>query len=160
MVIPEPTQRLAPASRALWRTEGAGRSVFAAILAAIATGSLSGWDDRPGWVVPLLWILVALAAIVQIGIEPELRYRRWRYAIHDDEIDIRHGVWSIKRTLVPITRVQHVDTEQGVLQQMFGVATVVFHTAAGKTVIPALEPEEAERARNRIALLARGERDV
>ena len=134
--------------------------MFAAVLAGLATMGLDGWDDRPGWAIPVLWAVVVVAAVVQIAIEPELRYRRWRYAIHDDEIDIRHGVWSVKRTLVPITRVQHVDTEADLIQQMFGVATVVFHTAAGKTVIPALEPAEAERARERIALLARGERDV
>lgn len=160
MELPEPSERLAPAARTLWRTTGVGWSIAMAIGAGIATGPLSGWDGRPGWLIPLIWALVAIAAVVQIGIEPGLRYRRWRYSIHENEIDIRHGVWAVRRTLVPITRVQHVDTESGLLQQLFGLATVVFHTAAGKTTIPQLEPHVAEDARARIALLARGERDV
>src|SRR3954452_9136744 len=73
MDLPEPDRRLAPASRALWRVQGAGRSLGAAVIAGIATGALSGWDDRPGWLIPLLWALVLVAAAVRIGIEPGLR---------------------------------------------------------------------------------------
>mgnify|MGYP006160374619 CR=1 FL=1 len=55
-----------------------------------------------------------------------------------EEIDLRHGLFTVRRTLVPIRRVQHVDTESGPLQGMFELATVSFHTAAGSTKIPAL----------------------
>jgi uncharacterized protein len=158
--LPEPTQRLAPKAKSLWRVAGLGWSAAVTFGAAMATGGLMSWDERPGWVIPLLWVLVAAGWVVWIGIEPSLRYSRWRYEIREHEIDIRHGVWSVRRTLVPMARVQHVDTEQGVLQQGFGLATVSFHTAAGETEIPQLEPHVAEAARNRIAELARAERDV
>ena len=59
------------------------------------------------------------------------------------------------RTLVPMARVQHVDTRRGVLEQSLGVATVVFHTAAGTNAIPALLAREATEVRDRIATLAR-----
>jgi membrane protein YdbS with pleckstrin-like domain len=158
--LPEPSQLLSPKAKTLWRVTGLGWSVAVSIGAGIATGALTEWDDRPGWVIPLLWLIVVAGWVVWVGIEPGLRYRRWRYEIREHEIDIRHGVWSVKRTLVPMARVQHVDTEAGVLQQSFGLATVSFHTAAGETEIPQLEPAQAEAARNRIAELARAERDV
>jgi membrane protein YdbS with pleckstrin-like domain len=160
MQIPEPTQRLAPNARTLWRVGALGGSVVVAAITAAIVSATGDWDGRPGWFVPVLWALVALFVVVRVVIEPELRYSRWRYAIHEEEIDIRHGVWSVRRTLVPIARVQHVDTQQGLLEQMLHVATVVFHTAAGKTTIPALEEPVAQHARERIATLARGDRDV
>ena len=61
----------------------------------------------------------------------------------------------ITRTLVPMLRVQHVDTTRGPLDQLLGLATVVVHTAAGATTIPALETAEAGQLRDRIAALAR-----
>ena len=52
-------------------------------------------------------------------------------------------------------RVQHVDTKRDLLQQWLGLATVVFHTAAGANEIPALTVDEAAQVRDRIAELAR-----
>ena len=47
---------------------------------------------------------------------------------------------TVKRTLVPIRRVQHVDTETGPVQGMFDLATVSFHTAAGEHRDPGADP--------------------
>ena len=103
-----------------------------------------------------VWMLLPLVvAIVAIGVVPELRWARWRYEVRDEEIDLRHGTVRITRTLVPMLRVQHVDTTQGPLDQALGLATVVVHTAAGTTTIPALDEGHAARLRDRIAALAR-----
>ena len=63
---------------------------------------------------------------------------RWRWDIRDEGIDIQHGTLAVSRTLVPWVRVQHVDTQRGVFEQMFGLSTVVVHTAAGGHTIPLL----------------------
>ena len=78
--------------------------------------------------------------------------------MRDEGIDIqsRHARRSA-RTLVPWVRVQHVDTRRGVLEQSFGLATVVVHTAAGSHTIPLLPQAEAEALRERIAGLARAD---
>ena len=54
-----------------------------------------------------------------------------------EAIDIRHGTFTIRRTLVPMLRVQHVDTTRGLVEQTFDLATVVIHTAAGSHRDPA-----------------------
>ena len=36
-----------------------------------------------------------------IAVAPVLRYRVWRYAVREDEIDLRHGWWAVTRTIVP-----------------------------------------------------------
>ena len=145
-MTPEPSRRLASAARWLWRAQGLGATVAALIAAGVLRGQVGG----------AVWMLLPLAvAIVAIGVVPELRWARWRYEVRDEEIDLRHGTVRITRTLVPMLRVQHVDTTQGPLDQALGLATVVVHTAAGTTTIPALDEGHAARLRDRIAALAR-----
>ena len=84
-----------------------------------------------------------------------LRWRRWRWEVRPDAIDIQHGTITIRHTLVPMLRVQHVDTRRGVFEQALGLATVVVHTAAGSHSIPLLRVADADEVRDRIADLAR-----
>jgi uncharacterized protein len=145
-MTPEPSRRLASAARWLWRAQGLGATVAALIAAGVLSEQVGG----------AVWMLLPLVvAIVAIGVVPELRWARWRYEVRDEEIDLRHGTVRITRTLVPMLRVQHVDTTQGPLDQALGLATVVVHTAAGTTTIPALDEGHAARLRDRIAALAR-----
>ncbi len=107
-------------------------------------------------ILPALAVLV-LAGVV-VGVAPGLRWRRWRYEIRPDEIDLQRGILWIGRTLVPLARIQHVDTRQGPLQRRFGLSTVVFYTAAGPNQIPELSTPVAAGVRDRIAALT-GEQD-
>ena len=101
------------------------------------------------------WVAAVVAGVLAVVVVPELRWRRWRWEVREHEIDIRRGTLAVTRTLVPMLRVQHVDTKRDLLQQWLGLATVVFHTAAGANEIPALTVAEAGRVRDRIAELAR-----
>jgi membrane protein YdbS with pleckstrin-like domain len=145
-MTPEPSHRLSPVARRLWRVQGVLAALVALAVAAIGRAQLAGG---------VLWLLlpVAVLAIGAVAV-PELRWRRWRYEVRDAEIDLRHGTVTITRTLVPMLRVQHVDTTRGPLDQALGLATVVIHTAAGQTEIPALDESDAGRLRDRIAVLA------
>jgi membrane protein YdbS with pleckstrin-like domain len=146
---PEPSRRLAPAARRLWQLEGLITAAVALIAAMVLQMSVGGTIALLGWVA------AALAAVVAVGVVPELRWRRWRWEVREQEIDIRRGTVAVTRTLVPMLRVQHVDTKRDLLQQSLGLATVVFHTAAGANEIPALTVAEAAQVRDRIAELAR-----
>jgi membrane protein YdbS with pleckstrin-like domain len=125
------------------------------VIAAIVIGASSG--GVLAWLLPLVAVAGALVAVFVL---PRIRHRRWRYEVRDEEIDIQHGTFVVKRTLVPIRRVQHVETEAGPLQDLFDLSSVSFHTAAGETEIPALDVGEAARVRARIAELARNLDDV
>ncbi len=150
---PEPQGRLAPEARTLWRISGLG---LAAMLLPVPLLAGRLLPDRLDGVVPYLWGVWLLVAVVQVGIVPELLWRRWRYDVRADEIDIRRGAFTVTRTIVPMHRVQHVDTEQGPLQGSVGdVATIAFHTAAGRNEIPHLRTTEAARVRDRILELTK-----
>ncbi len=146
MSLPEPAQRLLKAARTLWRVQ-------AAALGLVATAGVSSTLGVWG-------LAVLVAAVAGALVVPEVAWRRWRYEVREEEIDLRRGLITVKRTLVPIRRVQHVDTSTGVLQSMFDLATVTFHTAAGQTEIPSLTRGDAERVRRRVGELARTRDDV
>jgi membrane protein YdbS with pleckstrin-like domain len=151
--LPEPEQPLPAAAVTYWRVQALAVAVpMLAVgiwLATVLSGALA-----------VLAPVAALAAgAFAVGAAPPLRHRRWRYAIRDHEIDLRHGLLVTRRTLVPMRRIQHVETETGPLQSAYGLASVSFHTAAGSLAIPALTRREADGVRARIARLAATEED-
>ena len=145
-----PQRRLGENARGLWRVEGVGTTAMAAIAAAVASGLVGR-----GWFTAVAWAAVAALAVGAIGVAPELRWRRWRWDVGEDDVEIRSGMLTVTHTVVPLRRVQHVDTHQGVLEQGFGLATVALHTAAGTNKIPALGEGDAAAVRDRIAALTR-----
>jgi uncharacterized protein len=155
-VLPDPQQRLPEAAVRLWRLV-LGLWSAGALFASLALMPLADDIGLPAWLLPAAVVLVAC---VSVAFVPRVRWRRWRYEVREEEIDLRAGLWTVRRTLVPIRRVQHVDTETSVLQTFYDLATVRFYTAAGASEIPALKRDEAERVRDRIAELARTRDDV
>lgn len=145
-----PSQRLPPEARTYWRLRGVGYAGIV-LLAAVAFRDEAGWLGAVG---------VLAVAVVMGGLLPELRWRRWRYEVRDEEVDLVRGAFVVRRTIVPIRRVQHVDTESGPLRDALGLATVTFHTAAGGLAIPALAKGEAEHVRRRVAELTRTRDDT
>ena len=150
---PDPDQRLEPAVLLSWAATGVAMTAVAAVLTAALPGVDGGWATLR--VVALL--VLALAAIV---VGPALRYRNWRYAVREEEIDLRHGTWVVRRTIVPMARVQHVDTSRSALGQVLGIATLTIHTAAGAHSIPGIAAGNADLLRNGIARRARVPDDV
>jgi uncharacterized protein len=147
----EPTERLDPRAKTLWRITGA-----LGALPILAGGAVASWVLlRVAEVALLVGVLplvaVGVLLVISVGVTPGLRWRRWRYEIREDEVDLQRGIVWVSRTLVPLARIQHVDTQSGPLQRRFGLATVVFYTAAGANQIPELSAPVAAEVRDRIA---------
>ena len=150
----EPGERLDPRSRSLWRVTGALQAL--PILAGGAFGSYVLYDnDVPVYLAALPVLLTLALAILLVVLLPPLLWQRWRYEIRLLEVDLQRGLLRVTRTLVPMARVQHVDTRQGPLQRRFGLSTVIFYTAAGPNEIPQLASSTAAEVRDRIAELTR-----
>jgi uncharacterized protein len=147
---PEPTTRLPPEARPYFVLGALAVSVPFAIAGFVVAGALAA--DALGWA--LRATAVAVVALGGIAL-PLLRWRSWRYELRDEELDLLRGAVVVRRTLIPMTRVQHVDTTRNVIGDLFELRSVVVHTAAGSNDIPALRPTEAEAIRDRIAQLAR-----
>lgn len=158
--IPPPEKRLDPKAKKLWIINNL---IGVVVLVAIASGimvTLHRWRD-----VGLVWtigipVAIAVAACLVAWVDAVVRYRIWHYEIRPDEVDLQHGLITQRRQLVPMSRIQHVDTRQGPLERRYGLATVLFYTAAGGMEIPALSVEHAAEVRNQIAALAKVHDDL
>jgi len=159
-VHPEPKERLDLRALKLWRIKGCIGTAILSIMAFGAAVALLVLLEWPRWILVLPVLLVVLYGTLEIAVLPKLRWRRWRYEITEDEIDLQRGVWIIERTLIPMVRVQHVDTLQGILMRRYGLATVTISTAAGSHEIPALAVETASELSQHISSLAQVSDDV
>jgi membrane protein YdbS with pleckstrin-like domain len=148
-VTPEPTRTLSREARWVWRGEQLLGWGVAVVVCLVIAAQL---DGAPALALRIAPVLCLLAFVVVV---PSLRWRNWRWEVRPEAIDIRHGTFTIRRTLVPMLRVQHVDTTRGVVEQSLDLATVVVHTAAGSHRIPLLSVKDAAEVRDRIADLAR-----
>lgn len=111
----------------------------------------------------LIAISVFLVVITSLAVFfiPEIRWRRWSYQVDEHEVDLQSGIFIVTRTLVPIKRVQHVDTRQGPILRSYDLADVTISTAATTHRIPALNEEVADQVRDQISKFARlAEEDV
>lgn len=154
----EPKERLDRRARTLWRISGL-LEMLPVLVAGIGVGwAVARYGGQPLAVAAVPVLATLVATLVNALLIPELRWRRWRYEIREDEVDLQRGIFWVVRTLVPFARIQHVDTRSGPLQRRFGLATVVFYTAAGPNRIPELAAPVAAEVRDRIAELTK-ERD-
>ncbi|MCL1846400.1 MAG: PH domain-containing protein [Coriobacteriia bacterium] len=100
-------------------------------------------------------ILAVVALIVFVVIVPKIRWIQWSFEVYDQEIDIHKGIFWKKRIIIPLIRVQNVDTRQGPIMRANGLASFTVATAAGEHEIPGLQVQEADELRDRVAILAR-----
>ncbi|MGF1470377.1 MAG: PH domain-containing protein [Rubrobacteraceae bacterium] len=151
----EPSERLDPRAKTLWRVSSALWNL-PLFLVAGAVGWFVVWRLDLAVFIGVVPLLVVLAIFgLSVGVLPPLRWRRWRYEIREEEVDLQRGIVWVSRTLVPLARIQHVDTQHGPLQRWFGLSTVIFYTAAGSNHIPELAAPVAAEVRDRISELTR-----
>lgn len=141
---------LDPRVRTAWRIRAAGVLLQVTVVLGILDWFTPLLPDVPDGVVPGL---VLLAGAAFAWVLTELRYRRWRFAVRPDDLWLRHGVLWTTVTVIPLTRLQFVDTRQGPLERALGLASLVVHTAAIGTSgrLPGLDAGEAEQLRERLA---------
>ncbi|WP_404330750.1 PH domain-containing protein [Mesobacillus maritimus] len=153
-MVPEPQTRISERALVVWRISGAISSLFSGVVGGgiVTLGVLFDW---PIWIIAGVIVLVLIYSYLNIFFIPKLRWKRWRYEVREQEIELERGVFIIKRTLIPMVRVQHVDTQQGPLLRKYRLSTVMISTAATVHEIPALDMEEAEELRQSISRLAR-----
>lgn len=154
MTISEPQKRISKRALTVWKIAAFLHSLVIWILAG-GLIALTVIFDFPYWVIAASLLVAVLYSYLFIFLFPNLRWKRWRYEVREQEIELQYGVFIIKKTLIPMIRVQHVDTQQGPLLRKYQLSTVTVSTAATVHEIPALDMEEAEALRISISRLAR-----
>lgn len=138
-----------PAYRSVVRIQLTATWVPLAI-AAIVLDALLLTETAVRWLPTVAAILLGVLAVV---IVPARKYRRIGYALSARTIRVVRGYLFHIDTVVPFIRVQHIDVARGPLERMFGVASLVVHTAGTHNSIvtlPGLAPATAEAIRDTI----------
>lgn len=148
------SKKLAPHIIGVWRWGSAFGYLFLFALPVVYY-SIFGWNGIHFWYLTILTFLSTLIWAVAVFVLPAVRWKRWRYCINQNEIDLLRGVIVRKETLIPLSRVQHVDTRQGPLLRWFNLSSVTISTAATTHEIPGLDAVIADRVRKEISTYAR-----
>src|SRR5690625_5155977 len=137
-----PKHRIAKDAIKAWKITA---SIYMGImwLLTIAGIILSVIYKIPLWYGRIAFVICILGTYVFIFLLPKIRWRRWRYEIFEQEVYIQYGIIIVSKTLVPMIRVQHVDTKQGPILKQFRLASVTISTAATTHIIPALDETNA-----------------
>lgn len=85
-----------------------------------------------------------LLAVIYVIVVPLIRYKRYRYLITADRVEIIEGVFWVKRTVVPIDRIHQISVSKGPLDSAFGVAKVSVITAGATATFRFLEEQRAD----------------
>ncbi len=143
-VTSEGYHSLVPASR---KSMYVGKTILLVVSAVILIlFSFYLPKELPGFetyarIAPLL--LLAMVAIYCL-IAPVVFYRRYRYRIDEDKVDILKGVIYISHSMVPVERIHQVEVVRGPINRAFGLANVTITTAGGNVVLEYLEESVAE----------------
>jgi uncharacterized protein len=150
----EPKKRISAEALKVWKISGAISVIVSWSVAATAIFIIHIFN-WPVWISAALIISGIIELLLLVFILPSLKWKRWRYEVREEEIELQRGIFIQTRTLIPMIRVQHVDTVQGPLLRRYRLASVIINTAATSHEIPALEESEAEELRTFISNLAR-----
>lgn len=143
---------LAPGIRTVW-TIKSGLGVCVAIVGAIIfdiAAFVNGGGPLP---LGLLSGVVTVVGIVGCISIPRLTYRYWKYRLRDEELFLERGIFNRVNTIVPLSRIQHLDVSQDIVEREFDLGKLIVHTAGTRSsdvILPGLDIDEAHRLRDEV----------
>jgi membrane protein YdbS with pleckstrin-like domain len=118
---------------------------------AFSRSDISPWLARGAGVA---WLLLAGGLTWLRHRWPALAHARATWAVDDQGLDVRRGVWWRREVAVPRSRIQHTDVTQGPIERRLGLATLVVHTAGTRhaaVAVPGLAVDDARAVRDFLA---------
>ena len=150
----QPVHQISHKGLTVWRLYGVFQTLVIAIIAgAVCYGTY--YFKWPLFIYYVSGVSVVLSIILLIYLFPKIRWEHWCYEVREHEIELQHGLFVVKRTLIPMVRVQHVDTTQGPILKKYDLGNISISSAATIHTIPALVMDEADELRARISELVR-----
>jgi len=127
-----------------WRVSRLAGLVVLAIMSAIVMLAVVGIGEIPLTILAgVVCGIVLLLQLVNLIVYPIIEYIQWTYLVDDDRIEIKKGIFWRSHTVIPISRIQHVSSKSGPLQNIFKLATVEIHTAGGVHKIEEINKDTA-----------------
>ena len=91
--------------------------------------------------------VTAVLAVAHVLAMPQWRYRVHRWETTPEAVYTQSGWFNQERRIAPVSRIQTVDSERGLIERMFGLANVTVTTAsaAGPLKIEGLDHDTVLR---------------
>lgn len=144
--------KLLPEVKTVWTINFIIRVIFYSIIVLIIDFYLIKGDlifiDLP---IGILSILVFTIGFILSFILPQLAYKYWWFDVKDNEIYIERGILTRIRTVVPYSKIQHIDVQQSILDRLFHLSKLILYTAGTRgadVIIPGLPIDYAEQLRD------------
>lgn len=139
----EPAHRVSPRAIAFWRLSALATLL---VVLAVLVPVYALVPERPWWLTVLAVALV-LPMVATVVWMPSIRYRVHRWEVTSGAVFTRSGWLTTQLRIAPLSRVQTVDSRQGAVMRLFGLASITVTTAsaAGPITIDCLDAEVARR---------------
>jgi membrane protein YdbS with pleckstrin-like domain len=151
VTLREPSRRVSPRARAMWRVSALVEGLMTFTVMAVADGLVDD-VDLPWWA----FALAVGAHLVWAAVVPQWRYLVHRWEVTETAVYTQTGWWARERRIAPMSRIQTVDHAEGAVERLFRLATVTVTTAsaAGALRISGLDKDVARRLVDELTLKA------
>jgi len=140
---------LDPKVELLWQINAALGWVF---WIAVASVALFVADRSVSWA-----LIVSFMAVMYTMHVPPRRFRRFTFCVGEADVRVSRGWLWRTESVVLHSRIQHVDTRQGPVERILGLATVVVFTAGSvgaMVAVPGLAADRADALRDQLVRLS------
>ncbi|SEW42300.1 PH domain-containing protein [[Clostridium] fimetarium] len=123
-----------------WRIRRGISFIFLLIIVVVGLLIMNnvGLDNKYKNYIYIATGLLLIYKLIGIVIYPIIEYKQWRYAITEDKVEIRHGIFFVTTTVIPIIRVQHITISRGPIYRKLGLSSVKIFLASGSFDIEGL----------------------
>lgn len=154
--IPEPKKKISKKAINVWRITDLLQNLIGLIIIGALIFSYHHFDWI-NWIGIILYTLLGIAVLItiyELTIRPVLLQRTWRYDIDEHYIQLKHGFINRRALIIPMSRVEYVNTNQGPILRYFDLSVLTIGTITSANKIPAIPTTEAQEIRELIVHLA------
>lgn len=142
MILEKDYERISKKAVRCWQIKGA---IFSGFVTAAVLVVFFLWFKH-WYILPVIPVVIILKCFIL----PAIEYRQWQYRVEADRVEIIHGIFILRWSIIPINRIQHLKIEQGPLQKLFDISDVTIYTAGAIQWIKALHSDRAKEIIDRL----------
>lgn len=95
----------------------------------------------------VLSLIVLVAGLIISFVYPQFKYKYFTFEVKDNELIINRGILTRIKTLMPYSKLQHIDLRQSIFDRMYNLAKLTLYTAgtySNVILLPGLPLQYAE----------------
>ncbi|MGN0003848.1 MAG: PH domain-containing protein [Sphingobacterium composti] len=103
--------------------------VFIILIFLIILFGVFWLNDDPWNITYQIILLVGLGFLSFLLILSLFSIRFWGYALREQDVLYRSGIFSKSVKIIPFKQIQHVDIKEGAVSRLFNLSSIELHTA-------------------------------